>query len=57
MNNDFGDDIQHVITLEKIKEAESRVKYPHIIPRNKPKSRHRKEHNKKKSQRTLSTWF
>ncbi|MBC2702435.1 MAG: plasmid pRiA4b ORF-3 family protein [ANME-2 cluster archaeon] len=32
---DFGDDIQHVITLESIAEPENEVEYPRIISRNK----------------------
>jgi len=34
---DFGDWIEHRITLEEIGEAEKRVKYPRIVARNKPR--------------------
>ncbi|TKJ22217.1 MAG: hypothetical protein CEE42_13065 [Promethearchaeota archaeon Loki_b31] len=37
---DFGDDIQHVVTLEKIKESEIRYQTPCIIAKNKPRFRY-----------------
>jgi hypothetical protein len=36
---DFGDWIEHRITLEEIVEPEKRVKYPRIVARNKPRYR------------------
>jgi hypothetical protein len=36
---DFGDWIEHRITLEEIGEPEKRVKYPRIVARNKPRYR------------------
>jgi len=39
---DFGDDIQHIVTLEKIKESEIRYQTPCIITKNKPRFRYRK---------------
>lgn len=42
---DFGDDIQHIITLEKVVEPDSKAKYPRIIPNPKEKP---KNHVKKK---------
>jgi len=34
---DFGDDIQHIVTLEKVIEAEEVTKHTRIISQNKPK--------------------
>ena len=33
---DFGDDVQHVITLEKVVEVDEAAKYPRIVSQNKP---------------------
>lgn len=53
---DFGDDIQHVVTLEKIIEPEKGVKYPRIISRNKPRYRYC-ELCKKQGRKTIATWI
>ena len=37
---DFGDDIQHIVTLEKIMELDETAKYPRIVSQNKPKYRY-----------------
>ena len=37
---DFGDDVQHIITLEKVMEADETAKYPRIVSQNKPKYRY-----------------
>jgi hypothetical protein len=37
---DFGDDIQHIITLDKVMELDETAKYPHIVSQNKPKYRY-----------------
>jgi len=34
---DFGDEIHHVITLEKIAELKKRTKYPRIVSKSKPR--------------------
>jgi hypothetical protein len=36
---DFGDDVQHVITLERILEPEEGAEYPRVVARNKPRYR------------------
>ena len=51
---DFGDDIQHIITLEKIVEVEETVKYPHVVSQNKPKYSYCEE-CEKRGKRTLAT--
>jgi hypothetical protein len=53
---DFGDDIQHVITLEKIIEPERRVKYPRIVSKNKPRYRYCELCNKQ-GKKTIATWI
>lgn len=48
---DFGDDIQHNVTLEKITDLKKRVEYPRVIAKNKPKYRNCEKclnHGKKK---------
>jgi hypothetical protein len=37
---DFGDDIQHIITLEKVSQTEKGIKYPLISAKNKPRYRY-----------------
>ncbi|MHC1608639.1 MAG: IS1096 element passenger TnpR family protein [Candidatus Methanofastidiosia archaeon] len=53
---DFGDDIQHVITLEKIVELEKKTAYPHIASKNKPRYRYC-ELCKKQGKNTIATWI
>jgi hypothetical protein len=53
---DFGDDIQHIITLEKIMEVEETVKYPRAVSRNKPKYSYC-EVCEKLGKRTIATWI
>ena len=48
---DFGDDIQHNVTLEKITYLKKEVRYPRVIAKNKPKYRNCEKclnHGKKK---------
>ena len=53
---DFGDNIQHVITLEKIVEPEEGVKYPRITSKNKPRY-HYCEMCKEQGKKTVATWI
>jgi len=53
---DFGDDIQHVITLEKIIESENSVKYPRIVTQNKPRYRYCVL-CKNQEKKTTATWI
>jgi len=53
---DFGDDIQHVITLEKIMGLEDAAKYPCIVSQNRPKYRYC-EACEKLGRRTIATWI
>lgn len=53
---DFGDDIQHILTLEKIVEPEREVEYPRIVSKNKPRHRYC-ESCKKQGKRTVATWI
>jgi len=53
---DFGDDIQHVITLEKIVEPEKEVEYPRVISQNKPRYRYC-EVCKEQGKKTLANWI
>ena len=53
---DFGDDIQHVIVLEKIVELEKGVKYPRITSKNKPRYSYC-EVCKKQGKKTVATWI
>ena len=53
---DFGDDIQHIVTLEKIMEVEENVKYPRVVSRNKPKYSYC-EVCEKLGKRTIATWI
>jgi hypothetical protein len=53
---DFGDDIQHIITLEKIMEVEKTVKYPRVVSQNKPKYSCC-EVCEKLGKRILATWI
>lgn len=53
---DFGDDIRHVITLEKIVEPEMEAEYPHVTSKNKPKYRYC-EVCEEQMVKTIATWF
>ncbi len=53
---DFGDDIQHVITLEKIVKPAEGVQYPRISSRNKPRHRYC-ETCKNDGRKTVATWI
>lgn len=53
---DFGDDLQHIITLEKIIEEKDDVVYPCITGKNKPQYHHCNE-CEKKGTRVVATWF
>ncbi|MBU4374681.1 MAG: hypothetical protein KJ714_09680 [Euryarchaeota archaeon] len=53
---DFGDEIQHVVTLEKIVESERGIEYPRLISENKPRY-HYCEICKKEGKKTIATWI
>jgi len=53
---DFGDDIQHVITLEKIVDPEKEKVYPCIVSKNKPGYRYC-EMCKEQGKNTIATWI
>jgi len=53
---DFGDDIQHIVTLEKIVEPKEGIKYPRITSKNKPKYRYC-EICKNNGKETIATWI
>ncbi|HEC92291.1 MAG TPA: hypothetical protein ENI51_04760 [Candidatus Atribacteria bacterium] len=53
---DFGDQIQHIITLEKIIEAEDDIKYPRVVAWNKPRYRYC-ERCKREGKKTIATWI
>lgn len=53
---DFGDDIQHVVKLEKIVDPAEGVKYPRIKSKNKPKYQYC-ESCKEKGTDTIATWI
>ncbi|MEA1964547.1 MAG: hypothetical protein U9O41_05420 [Candidatus Aerophobetes bacterium] len=53
---DFGDDIRHVVTLEKIVEPEQGAKYPRVTSQNKPRYRYC-EMCKNKGKKTIATWI
>jgi len=52
---DFGDNIQHVITLEKIIDFEKEEEYPRIVSKNKPRYRYC-ELCKEQGKKTIATW-
>ena len=52
---DFGDEIQHVVTLEKVVEPEEGVEYPCEVARNKPRYRYC-EICKEGGKKTVATW-
>lgn len=51
---DFGDEIQHFVTLEKIVEPEEDAEYPRVISQNKPRYRYC-ETCKKQGEETIAT--
>lgn len=53
---DFGDDIQHVLTLEKISEPEADVTYPRLMAQNKPRYKYC-EACQKRGKKTIATWI
>ena len=53
---DFGDWIEHEITLEAIEEPQSGVEYPRISEQNKPRYRYC-EHCKDEGRKTVATWI
>ena len=52
---DFGDDIQHIIVLEKVSGLEENAEYPRIVSQNKPKYRHC-ESCEKLGRMVVATW-
>jgi hypothetical protein len=52
---DFGDDIQHIITLEKVAEPEKDIKYPLIVSKNRSRYRYC-ESCKNQGKKTIATW-
>ncbi|MBC8224421.1 hypothetical protein H8E65_07525, partial [Candidatus Bathyarchaeota archaeon] len=53
---DFGDDIQHIVTLERIVELDETGDYPRVVSQNKPRYRYCEvceRHGKK----VLATWI
>ena len=53
---DFGGDIQHVLTLEKVVEQEAGVEYPRVVAMSKPRYRYCVA-CKEKGKKTVATWF
>lgn len=53
---DFGDWVEHRITLEEIVEPESEGKYPRIVDQNQPRYRYCQE-CKDKGRKTRATWI
>lgn len=53
---DFGDWIEHELTLEAITEPEVRVKYPRLVERNKPRHQYCR-HCKEEGKKTVATWI
>ncbi len=53
---DFGDDIQHVIKLEKVVEPVDGANYPRITSKNKPRNRYCVS-CKKIQNKTIATWI
>jgi hypothetical protein len=52
---DFGSEIRHILTLEKIGEAVGDVKYPRMISRSKPRYRYC-ERCREQGRKTIATW-
>ena len=53
---DFGDEIQHIVTLEKIVEPEEGAEYPRVISQNKPRYRYC-ERCKREGKKTIAAWI
>lgn len=53
---DFGDWIQHRITLEEIVEPEAKVKYPRIVAQNRPRYRYCQA-CRDEGRKTVATWI
>jgi len=53
---DFGDDIQHIVTLEKIMEVDEAANYPRIVSQNKPKYRYC-EACEELEKKIIATWI
>ena len=53
---DFGDCIQHIVTLEKVIKPESGVEYPIIVSQNDPKYQYC-ETCKKRGKKAIATWI
>ena len=53
---DFGDWIEHEITLEAIEEPQAGVEYPRVSEQNKPRYRYC-EHCKDEGRKTVATWL
>ncbi len=53
---DFGDWIEHQITLEKIGDPETRIEYPRITEQNKPRYRQCR-HCKAQNKKSIATWI
>ena len=52
---DFGSEVQHVVTLERVVEPEEGVEYPREVARNKPRYRYC-EACKGEGKKTVATW-
>ncbi len=52
---DFGDWIEHLITLEEIVEPEARAEYPRIVEQNKPQYQYCQS-CKAQGRKTVATW-
>jgi hypothetical protein len=53
---DFGDSVQHIITLEKITEPEKGIKYPQITSQSRPRYRYC-EKCKSKGEKIIAEWI
>ena len=53
---DFGDWVEHIITLEEIVEPEEGAEYPRVIARNRPRRRYCVE-CKAEGRKTVATWI
>ncbi len=53
---DFGDDIQHIVTLEKIGALDETVEYPQVVGQNKPSYRYC-EACDKLGVKVIATWI
>ncbi|MEA3396244.1 MAG: hypothetical protein U9R05_02150 [Chloroflexota bacterium] len=53
---DFGDWIEHLITLEELVEPEEGVKYPRVVAQNRPRHRYC-ESCKAEGRKTIATWI